>query len=92
MAFCHCCLVAVLLAELAPSTDNTELIQEPWRLQSSVSSTDGVRHDSPRSMTSNGDGRRRPQVDLKLFPCYCRMDKKLLWISNVTERYDIICE
>lgn len=55
MAFCCCCLVVVvfLLSKLASSTNTLlRFIREPSRLQSSILSTDGVRHDSPCSMTS----------------------------------------
>lgn len=55
MAFCCCCVVVVLLllTKLAPGTNTLlRFIQEPSRLQSSILSTDGVRNDSPCSMTS----------------------------------------
>lgn len=53
MAFRCCCFVIVfLLTKLASSTNIPWLIQKPSRLQTSILSTDGVKHDSPCSMAS----------------------------------------
>lgn len=53
MALCCCCVVVVFLLTKLASSINTlsQLTQKPSRLQSSILSTDGGKHDFPCSMT-----------------------------------------
>lgn len=94
MAFCCCCVVVVLLllTKLAPGTNTLlRFIQEPSRLQSSILSTDGVRNDSPCSVTSKHYAIAVPKLIWNYFHAIVKWKQTFSHFKSHW-RWDTICK